>query len=82
MLSRWLLPLATAIIALALPAPALAIVNGTEAAQGEFPAQGALRIDTDGNDPDPTPYEKFCGDSKRYAGQIFQALQADDLKRR
>jgi protein disulfide-isomerase len=28
-------------------------------------------------------YDKFCGDSKRYAGQIFQALQAgDDVKRR
>jgi protein disulfide-isomerase len=27
-------------------------------------------------------YDKFCSDSKRYSGQIFQALQADDLKRR
>ena len=27
-------------------------------------------------------YDKFCGDSKRYAGEIFQAMQADDLKRR
>jgi len=27
-------------------------------------------------------YDKFCRDSKRYAGEIFQAMQADDLKRR
>ena len=57
MLSRRLILLATAVMALALPAPASAIVNGDAAAQGEFPAQGVLRIDRDEN----PGFDDFCG---------------------
>ena len=57
------LPSAALLLALVLSAPALAahpqprIVNGTEAAQGEYPAQGFLGINTDA---DPQ-IESFCG---------------------
>ena len=46
MLSRRLILLATAVAALALPAPASAIVNGETVAQGAYPAHGFLGIDT------------------------------------
>jgi hypothetical protein len=46
MLSRRLLLLATAVMALALPARALAIVNGETVAPGDYPAHGFLGIDT------------------------------------
>jgi hypothetical protein len=45
---RLLLPLAAAVALLA-PASASAIVNGSPAEQGEFPAQGSVGIDTDSN---------------------------------
>jgi hypothetical protein len=41
--------LAAAVLALALPAPASAIVAGDPVAAGDFPAQGFLGIDTDSN---------------------------------
>jgi hypothetical protein len=47
--SRRLLLPAAVLLALALPAPASAIVHGTPAEQGEYPAQGFLGIDSDGN---------------------------------
>jgi trypsin len=63
-MTRRLLCLPAAILlALLLSSSALAakpggrIVNGTEAAQGEYPAQGFLGINTDA---DPT-FESFCG---------------------
>jgi secreted trypsin-like serine protease len=57
------LPAAALLVALALATPAAAadgqprIVNGTRAAQGEYPAQGFLLIN---DDPDPA-YDAFCG---------------------
>jgi len=53
---RLLLPLAAAAALLA-PSPASAIVNGSPAEQGEFPAQGVLRADTDEN----PGFDRFCG---------------------
>jgi len=47
--SRRLILPAVAAMALILPAPASAIVNGTPAAQGAHPAHGFLGIDTDAN---------------------------------
>ena len=55
---RLLLPLAAAAALLA-PAPASAIVNGSPAEQGEFPAQGVLRADTDEN----PGFDQSCGGS-------------------
>jgi hypothetical protein len=54
---RRLVPLAATAAALLVPAPASAIVNGSPAEQGEFPAQGVLRADTDEN----PGYDRFCG---------------------
>jgi secreted trypsin-like serine protease len=54
---------AAVLLALVLASSALAsgpegrIINGTDAAQGEYPAQGFLQINTDA---DPA-YEEFCG---------------------
>jgi hypothetical protein len=45
---RLLLP-AAAFLVLALPAPASAIVNGDTAQEGDYPAQGFLGIDSNGN---------------------------------
>ena len=53
---RLLLPLAAA-VALFAPTSASAIVNGSPAEQGEFPAQGVLRADTDEN----PGFDRFCG---------------------
>jgi secreted trypsin-like serine protease len=58
------LPAAALLLALVLAAPASAsvfqprIVNGTRAAQGEYPAQGFLLIDDDPSSPGP---DAFCG---------------------
>ena len=49
MLGRRLILLAIAATALALPAPASAIVNGDAVAEGDYPAHGFLGIDSDGN---------------------------------
>jgi hypothetical protein len=54
---RVLLAVAAAAALLATPAPASAIVNGSPAGQGEFPAQGVLRADTDEN----PGFDRFCG---------------------
>jgi hypothetical protein len=43
---RWTLPLAVALVALAFPAAASAIVNGSTVAEGSYPAHGFLGIDT------------------------------------
>jgi secreted trypsin-like serine protease len=48
-LSRRLILLASAVTALVLPAPASAIVNGDPAAQGDYPANGFLGIDSTGD---------------------------------
>jgi hypothetical protein len=54
---RRLLPLCAVALALALPAPASAIVNGEAAAQGEFPSHGLLLAD---NNEFPG-FDRFCG---------------------
>ena len=54
---RRLLPLCAVRAALALPAPASAIVNGEAAAQGEFPSHGLLLAD---NNEFPG-FDRFCG---------------------
>ena len=56
LIRRLLLPLAAAAAFLA-PTPASAVVNGSPAEQGEFPAQGVLRADTDEN----PGFDRFCG---------------------
>ncbi len=63
--------LAAAALALALPAPASAIVNGVEAQQGEFPAQGVLRIDTDAN----PGFDAFCGGTLIGSRQFLTAAR-------
>ena len=57
MLSRRLILLASAVTVLVFPTPASAIVNGSPAAQGEYPAQGVLRI---GRDEIPG-FDDYCG---------------------
>jgi hypothetical protein len=51
--------------ALALPAPALAIVNGNPAVQGEFPAQGVLYVDND----------EILGPDRRCGGSLIGSRQ-------
>jgi secreted trypsin-like serine protease len=68
---RLILPVVAA-MALALPAPASAIVNGDLAAQGEFPAQGVLRISTD---DDLSEYEAFCGGTLIGSRQFLTAAR-------
>jgi Trypsin/PKD domain len=69
---RRFLVAAAALLALVLPAPASAIVNGDTALQGEFPAQGVLRIDTD----DTTPgFETFCGGTLIGSRQFLTAAR-------
>jgi hypothetical protein len=68
---RLLLP-AAAFLVLALPAPASAIVNGDPALQGEYPAQGVLRIDTDDTVPG---FESFCGGTLIGSRQFLTAAR-------
>jgi trypsin len=67
---RFLLPVA-ALLALALPAPASAIVNGTAAHQGDNPAQGYLGINTDGDDT----FERTCGGTLVGSRQFLTAAR-------
>ena len=73
MLSRRLILLATAVAALALPAPASAIVNGETAVQGAYPAHGFLGIDTT-----PTPdghIDAICGGTLVGSRQFLTAAR-------
>ena len=65
---RLLLPLAAAAALLA-PSPASAIVHGSPAEQGEFPAQGVLYVD---NDENPGP-DRRCGGSLIGSRQFLTA---------
>jgi secreted trypsin-like serine protease len=65
---RFLLP-AAALLALALPAPASAIVHGAPADQGEYPAQGYLKIQTG-----PTTFES-CGGTLVGSRQFLTAAR-------
>jgi secreted trypsin-like serine protease len=65
---RLLLPLVAA-AALIAPSPASAIVNGSPAEQGEFPAQGVLYVD---NNENPGP-DRRCGGSLVGSRQFLTA---------
>ena len=72
---RSLLP-AAALLALCLVAPAAAapaprIVNGDEATDGEYPAQGYLGVNTDGDPQD----ERFCGGTLVGSRQFLTAAR-------
>jgi hypothetical protein len=70
---RLLLPAAVLLAAcLGAPAPAAAIVNGDLAVQGEFPAQGVLRIDTDST---IEGFETFCGGTLLGSRQFLTAAR-------
>jgi hypothetical protein len=69
---RSLLP-AAALLALCLvaPTPATAIVNGDEATDGDYPAQGYLGVNTDGDPQD----ERFCGGTLVGSRQFLTAAR-------
>jgi PKD repeat protein len=67
---RLLLP-AAAFLVLAMPAPASAIVNGELAVEGDYPAQGFLGINTDGD----TSFEATCGGTLVGSRQFLTAAR-------
>jgi hypothetical protein len=67
---RFLLP-AAALLALALPAPASAVVNGDPAPQGTYPAQGFLGVNLDLD----TQYERVCGGTLVGSRQFLTAAR-------
>ena len=71
MLGRRLLLIASAAAALALPAPASAVVNGSPAARGAYPAHGFLGIDSDGNGF----VNSFCGGTLVGSRQFLTAAR-------
>ena len=68
---RRLLPLCAVALALALPAPASAIVNGEAAAQGEFPAQAFIAV----NDDLMGSPERICGGTLVGSRQVLTSAR-------
>jgi hypothetical protein len=71
MLSRRLILLATAVTALALPAPASAIVNGDPAGQGDYPGQAFVGRDTDGDNE----VNEYCAGTLVGSRQVLTAAR-------
>jgi hypothetical protein len=70
---RRLLPLTGLALALALPAPALAIVGGEEVDEGEFPAQAFITVD---GGPNP---DRFCGGTLVGSRQVLTSARCATL---